>query len=199
MLTIYGDVISGNCYKVKLIAELTGRAYDWRHVDVVAGETRTSEFLALNPNGKIPLIVLENGERLAESNAILHFLAEGSDYLPAAPLARAKVLQWLFFEQYSHEPAIAVARYIIRYLKRPPEMAARLAATVDAGHKALKVMETQLAKTPFLTGETFTIADIALFAYTHVAHEGDFDLTPYPAIEGWLGRVKAQPGFVPMG
>lgn len=199
MLTIYGDAISGNCFKVRLIATLTGRAYEWRQVDVQKGETRTAEFLALNPNGKVPIVVLEDGEVLAESNAILFYLAEGSPYLPEDRLERARVLQWLFFEQYSHEPAIAVARYIIRFLKRPPEMAARLAATREAGARALNVMEQQLKTTPFFVGDRFTIADIALYAYTHVAEEGEFDLTPYPAIRAWLKRIEAVPGFVPMG
>ena len=199
MLTIYGDVISGNCYKVKLIAVLTGRAFEWRPVDVVKGETRTPDFLAMNPNGKVPLIVLENGETLAESNAILHYLAEGSRYLPTDALARAKVLQWLFFEQYSHEPYIAVARYIIRFLGRPAAAEARLKGTKAPGLAALHVMERQLSATPFLTGESFTIADIALFAYTHVAEEGEFDLAPFPAIRAWFKRIEAVPGFVPMG
>ncbi|WP_334128823.1 glutathione S-transferase family protein [Sneathiella sp.] len=199
MLTIYGDAISGNCYKVKLIAVLTGRAFEWRPVNVVKGETRTEEFLALNPNGRVPIIVLDSGEVLAESNAILFYLAEGSPYLPEDPLARARVLQWMFFEQYSHEPYIAVARYIIRFLGRPAAMEARLAGTKEPGLAALRVMERQLSLTPFLTGETFTIADIALYGYTHLAGEGEFDLAPFPAIRAWFKRIEAVPGFIPMG
>lgn len=199
MLTIYGDAISGNCYKVKLIAVLTGRAFEWRPVNVVKGETRTEEFLALNPNGRVPIIVLNSGEVLAESNAILFYLAEGSPYLPEDPLARARVLQWMFFEQYSHEPYIAVARYIIRFLGRPAAMEARLAGTKEPGLAALRVMERQLSLTPFLTGETFTIADIALYGYTHLAEEGEFDLAPFPAIRAWFKRIEAVPGFIPMG
>lgn len=199
MLTIYGDAISGNCYKVKLIAVLTGRAFEWRPVNVVKGETRTEEFLALNPNGRVPIIVLDSGEVLAESNAILFYLAEGSPYLPEDPLARARVLQWMFFEQYSHEPYIAVARYIIRFLGRPAAMEARLAGTKEPGLAALRVMERQLSTTPFLTGETFTIADISLYGYTHLAEEGEFDLTPFPAIRAWFKRIEAVPGFIPMG
>ncbi|MCF8467785.1 MAG: glutathione S-transferase family protein [Sneathiella sp.] len=199
MLTIYGDVNSGNCYKVKLAAEQLGLAYQWRAVDILKKETHTDDFLAKNPNGKIPLLEMEDGTLLSESNAILYFLARDTALFPTDKLAQARVLQWLFFEQYSHEPFIAVARYIIRYLKCPPEMAARLQSTQEGGYKALAIMEAQLGKTPFLAGDRYSIADIGLFAYTHVADEGDFDLAPYPAIRNWITRVEQQPGYVPIG
>ncbi|MDF2369031.1 glutathione S-transferase family protein [Sneathiella sp.] len=199
MLTIYGDVNSGNCYKAKLAAEQCGHAYDWRPVDILKKETHTEDFLAKNPNGKIPLLELEDGTCLSESNAILFFLARDTALFPADKLAQARVLQWLFFEQYSHEPYIAVARYIIRYLGRPAEMEETLQSKMAGGYKALQVMETQLAKTPFLTGESYSIADIGLFAYTHVAAEGDFDLSRFPAVLDWIDRVKQQPGYVPIG
>lgn len=198
MLTIYGDIQSGNCYKVKLLAEQLGLPHAWKHVDILAGETRTAEFLARNPNGKIPVLEEPDGFRLAESNAILCYLAEGSVFLPQDRRERALVMQWLFFEQYSHEPYVAVARFIIKYLGRPAEREKGLAAKQAGGVKALAVLEQQLAHSPFLAGSRYTIADIALYAYTHVAHEGGFDLAPYPAIQAWLDRVAVRPGYVAM-
>ncbi len=198
MLTLYGDHRSGNCYKVELLLAQLGRSYRFVDVDVLRGQSRTPEFLALNPNGKIPLLQLEDGRCLPESNAILCYLADGTPLWPAERFARAQVLQWMFFEQYSHEPYIAVARFIVAYLGRPAAREADLAAKMAPGHKALAVMERQLATTPFLCGNDYTIADIALYAYTHVAHEGEFDLAPYPALRDWLARVRAQPGHVEM-
>lgn len=198
MLTIYGDIQSGNCYKVKLLAQQLGLPHAWHHIDIMAGGTRTAEFLSMNPNGKIPLIEEPDGFRLAESNAILCYLAEGSALLPQERRERARVMQWLFFEQYSHEPYVAVARFIIKYLGRPAEREKDLAAKQAGGLKALAVLERQLEQTPFLAGQRYTIADIALYAYTHVAHEGGFDLGPYPALNAWLARVAAQPGHVSM-
>lgn len=197
MLTLYGDHRSGNCYKVELALAQLGLDHRFVGVDVLRGQTRTPEFLALNANGKIPLLQLDDGRCLAESNAILCYLADGTPLWPAERYARAQVLQWLFFEQYSHEPYIAVARFIVQYLKRPPERASDLAAKMAPGHRALAVMEQQLARQPWLVGD-YSIADIALYAYTHVAAEGDFDLAPYPAIRAWLDRVRAQPGHVAM-
>lgn len=198
MYTVYGDYNSGNCYKIKLMLSLLGLEYQWVAVDILNGETQTPEFLAKNPNGKIPVLELEDGTCLWESNAILNFLADGSQYLPSEPRLRTQVLQWQFFEQYSHEPCIAVARFIQFYLGLPEERMAEYRSMHKAGYRALAVMEQQLKRTPFLVGETFSIADIALYAYTHVAHQGGFDLAPYPAIQQWLGRVLEQPGYIGM-
>ena len=198
MYTVYGDYNSGNCYKIKLMLNLLGIEYQWVAVDILNGETQTPEFLAKNPNGKIPVLELEDGTCLWESNAILNFLADGSAYLPSEPRLRTQVLQWQFFEQYSHEPCIAVARFIQFYLGLPEERLAEYHAMQKAGYRALAVMEQQLKRTPFLVGETFSIADIALYAYTHVAYQGGFDLAPYPAIQQWLGRVAEHPGYIGM-
>ncbi|WP_219060572.1 glutathione S-transferase family protein [Pseudomonas sp. UMAB-08] len=198
MYTVYGDYNSGNCYKIKLMLNLLGIEYQWVAVDILNGETQTPAFLAKNPNGKIPVLELEDGTCLWESNAILNFLADGSAYLPSEPRLRTQVLQWQFFEQYSHEPCIAVARFIQFYLGLPEERLAEYHTMQKAGYRALAVMEQQLKRTPFLVGETFSIADIALYAYTHVAYQGGFDLAPYPAIQQWLGRVAEQPGYIGM-
>ena len=198
MYTVYGDYRSGNCYKLKLLLNLLGLPYQWVAVDILKGEARTAAFLAKNPNGKIPLLELADGTHLWESNAILNYLAEGSALLPSERLQRARVLQWQFFEQYSHEPAVAVARFIQLYQGMPAARQAEYEQCHKAGYKALQVMEQQLQGTNFLCGETYSIADIALYAYTHVAHEGGFDLSGFPAIQAWLQRVASQPGHVPM-
>jgi glutathione S-transferase len=197
-MKIYGDVRSGNCYKIKLLTALLDVPHDWIPVNVLAGETRTAEFLAKNPNGKIPLLELDEGRYLAESNAILHFLAAGSALLPTGNYEKALVLQWQFFEQYSHEPYIAVARFINKYLGLPEARRAEYAAKQEGGHRALAVMERQLVKTPYLAGQRLTIADISLYGYTHVAHEGGFDLSGYPAVNAWLRRIAAHPRYVGM-
>ena len=199
MLQVYGDQRSGNCYKIKLMLNLLGQPYEWIPVDILAGETRTEAFLAMNPNGKIPVVKLEDGSCLWESNAILNYLAEGSAYLPSDARLRTQVLQWQFFEQYSHEPYVAVARFIKVYENLPEEKAERYAHCLSRGYRALRVMEQQLSRTPFLVGDAYSIADIALYAYTHVAHEGGFDLGAYPAINAWLKRVAEQPGHIAMG
>lgn len=199
MHKVYGDVISGNCYKVKLILELLGQPYQWVPVDILKGETQSDAFLALNPNGKIPVLELEDGTTLWESNAILNFLAEGSDLLPTEPRLRTQVLQWQFFEQYSHEPYVAVARFIKRYQGMPAERAEEYQVCLVRGYKALRVMEQQLSRTPYLVGDTYSIADIALYAYTHVAEEGGFDLSGFPAIQAWMARVAAHPRHVSIG
>lgn len=196
---VYGDVYSGNCYKVKLLMRLLGIGHEWIHVDIMQGESRTPEFLAMNPNGKVPVVRLPDGRYLSESNAILNYLAEGSEYLPADRYERAQVLQWQFFEQYSHESCIATSRYIIRYLGRPPEQEPRLQEKAAPGYKALDVMERHLSSRPFFVGDRYTIADITLYAYTHVADEGGFDLAKYTNIRAWLDRVANQPGHVGMG
>ncbi|GIZ50478.1 glutathione S-transferase family protein [Noviherbaspirillum aridicola] len=197
-MKVYGDIFSGNCYKVKLMLALLGIPHEWVHVDIVAGATREPGFLALNPNAKIPVLEFAPGEHLWESNAILNYLADGTPFLPSERLARARVLQWQFFEQYSHEPQIAVARFIARYLGLPENRRQEYLARQEGGHKALRVMEDQLRRTPYIAGDVYTIADISLYAYTHVAHEGGFDLSAYPAIGAWIARVASHPGHVTM-
>lgn len=197
-MKIYGDTQSGNCYKVQLVCQLLNIDHQWIDVDILAGDTKSDDFLKKNPNGKIPLLELDSGETLSESNAIINYLAFGSDLYPNDRLAQARVLQWQFFEQYSHEPFIAVARFINKYLGLPEDKADEYAAKQTGGHKALQVMEQQLAQTPFLAGEKVTTADITLYAYTHVADEGGFELEAYPAIRAWLDRVAALPNFRPM-
>ena len=199
MIKVYGDVNSGNCYKVKLLAEQSGIAYEWINVDILNDETLSAAFLQKNPNGKIPLLETEDGQFLPESNAILHYLAQGTRFLPEDRFEQAQVLQWLFFEQYSHEPYIATARYIVRYLGRPADMESTLAAKMAPGNKALRVMEEHLRSHTYFVGGRYTIADIGLFAYTHVAEEGGFVLAEYPAICAWIQRVKLQPGYVEIG
>jgi glutathione S-transferase len=197
-LRIYGDSRSGNCYKLKLLCAELGMDFDWQEVDILAGDTRTPEFLAMNPNGKIPLLVLPDGRCLAESNAILCFLADGSEYFRGDAFARSAVLQWLFFEQYSHEPYIATSRFIIQYLGSPPDRQTELEQKKQGGYKALGVLEQQLEKSDYLTGNELSIADVALFAYTHVAAEGDFDLGNFPAIGAWIERIRMRPNFLAM-
>ena len=197
-LTIYGDPRSGNCYKLQLLCAEMKIPYEWQEVDILAGDTRTPEFLAMNANGKIPLLALPDGRYLAESNAILCYLADGSDFFGHEAFSRAEILQWLFFEQYSHEPYIATSRFIIRYLGNPPDRQADLQQKKDGGYAALGVMERQLDAHAFIVGDQFTIADIALFAYTQVADEGGFDLTGFPAILDWVERIRSRPGFIPM-
>jgi len=198
MYKVYGDYNSGNCYKIKLMLNLLGAEYEWVPVDILNGETETEAFLAKNPNGKIPVLELDDGTYLWESNAILNFLAEGTPYLLSEPRLRTQMLQWQFFEQYSHEPAIAVARFLQFYLGLPEERMQEYRSLHKRGYRVLKVMEQQLQRTPFLVGEQFSIADIALYAYTHVAHQGGFDLDQFPGIQAWLERVKQQPGYVGM-
>ena len=198
MLKVYGDCRSGNCFKVKLMLHLLALPYEWVAIDVLKGETQCDDFLAKNPNGKIPVLELEDGTCLWESNAILNFLADGTEYLPSEPRLRTQVLQWQFFEQYSHEPYVAVARFIQLYQGMPEERLAEYKECHVRGHKAFKVMEQQLQRTPYLVGDKLSIADIALYAYSHVADEGGFDLSPYPAIGAWLARVASHPRYVGM-
>jgi glutathione S-transferase len=193
MFIVFGMSDSGNCYKVRLGLEQLNRPYRWVEVDPARGDTRTPEFLAMNPNGKVPTLQLEDGSFLPESNAILYYLADGSRLLPAERESRARVLQWMFFEQYSHEPYVAVARAIVRYQPPDSPRRAELPRLLERGAHALGVMEQHLARSPFLVGERYSIADIALYAYTHCAADGGFDLSAYPAIGSWLGRVRSQP------
>jgi glutathione S-transferase len=172
--------------------------YDWNEIDTVRGDTRTARFLAMNPNGKAPLLEIEPGSYLPESNAIIFYLADGTPLLPNDRLSRARVLQWLFFEQYSHEPYIAVARFLRRFHPDPAAQRTLADSKMNGGYRALEVMEQHLGRSPFFVGERYTIADIALYAYTHVAHDGGFDLERFPSVRAWLARVKAQPGYVGM-
>ena len=199
MYRVYGMALSGNCYKLKLALTQLGQPFEWIEVDSVNGKTRTDEFRKLNPNMKVPVLQLPDGTLLPESNAGLWYLAEGSDLIPDGRLERARVLQWMFFEQYTHEPAIAVARFIVAFKGNPPELQAKLAECMVRGEHALKVMEQHLQQHPFFAADRYTIADNALFAYTHTAEDGGFDLGRYPAIRAWLRRVTETPNFVPMG
>ena len=188
MLTVYGDSISGNCLKVKWTAEKLAIPYRWRELDVLKAETRTADFLALNPAGQVPLVILPDGRALAQSNAIIVHLAEGSALIPADPYDRAKMFEWLFWEQYSHEPQIAVRIARKHFLgKRDDELDPSL---LTKGNAALARMELQLKHTPFLVGDAFSLADVALVAYTRRAHLGGFDLEAYPAVRGWVLRVE---------
>lgn len=196
-LVIYGDPISGNCLKVKWIADLLGLAYRWIDTDVVRRQTRTPGFLSLNPAGQVPIVVFPDGRVLAQSNAILLHLAEQakSRLVPADPFSRAKVYEWLFWEQYSHETAIAVRRFQKTYMKKPDcEIDPKL---LERGHAALARMELQLQREGFIAGPLFTVADIALLAYTRVAHEGGFDLRDYPQTKQWVARAEKELAIAP--
>jgi glutathione S-transferase len=198
MITVYGYGASGNCWKVAQILRLTGHAFRWVETDSNAGATRTEAFLAMNPNGKVPTVVLEDGAVLTESNAILTHFAEGTEWLPPPGLARTRVMEWLFFEQYSHEPYIAVARNIRAFLKAAEANAARLEQCRIGGERALGVMERRLGRHDWLTDAGPTVADIALVAYTQVAEEGGFVLGRWPGVKAWVGRVLARPEIVPL-
>lgn len=198
MIRLYGMTGSGNCWKPVALLRHLQQPFEWIEVSTLDGQTRTPEFLALNPNGRVPLMELAPGQRLAESNAMLCHLAEGTPYLPPPGYARSKVMEWLFFEQYSHEPYIATVRFWVQFLGKRDEWRDKIAEASQRGRAALAVMERQLTATRFIAGQGYSIADIALYAYTHVADEGDYDLAPYPALRDWLARVEAQPGFVPM-
>ncbi len=198
MYRLYDYLPSGNGYKVRLLLTLLGLPFERVELDIDRAETRTAAYLAKNPNGRIPALELENGEVLAESNAILFYLADGTPYLPDDRWLRAQVLQWMFFEQYSHEPYVAVARYFLQHLEMTEARRVLLAEKQDKGRAALAVMEDHLATRTYFVGERPTIADLALYAYTHVADEGGYDLEPYPAVRAWLARVAAEPGHIPI-
>ncbi|MBX2865012.1 MAG: glutathione S-transferase family protein [Leptolyngbyaceae cyanobacterium MAG.088] len=198
MYKIYGDMLSGNCYKIKLLMQFLDIKHEWVNVDILASETHTAEFKTMNPNARIPVIQLDGDSCLWESNAILNYLATDTPWLPQDNYKRAKVLQWQFFEQYSHEPYIATARYINKYLGLPKEREAEYHAKQPGGHKALAVMEKHLADNQFFLGAQVTIADISLYAYTHVADEGGFDLSTYGHIQRWFKDFESIPGYITM-
>ena len=198
MLRLYDFLASGNGYKVRLLLTQLGIPFERVELDILSGATRTQEYLAINANGRIPLLEISSEERLAESNAILFYLAEGTVFLPKARWQRAKVLEWLFFEQYSHEPNISTPRFWLKYQLLNDERRAALAQKMKLGYAALEVMDRHLVRHSFFVTDTYTIADIALYAYTHVAHEGGFDLAPYAAVRAWMERVRAQPRHIPI-
>jgi glutathione S-transferase len=198
MLRLYDYLPSGNGYKVRLLLHQLGIPFERVELDIVRGETRTPEFLARNPNGRIPTLELEDGTHLAESNAILWYLGDGTRFVPDDPYERAKALQWLFFEQYEHEPAIAVARFLKTYYGRPEVWEAQREQLTKRGVKALRALEEGLAEREWLVGGAMSIADVSLYAYTHAADEGGFSLEDLPSIRAWLERVASQPGHVPM-
>ena len=198
MLKLYDFLESGNGYKVRLLLHQLDIPFERVELDVMNGASRTPEFLARNRNGRIPLLELEDGTALAESNAIQFYLAEGTPFLPTGRLERAQVLQWMFFEQYSHEPYIAVVRAWTHWPSRAPSNPDEIAARRARGYDALAVMEDHLHHRDWFASGRYTIADIALYAYTHVAREGGFDLSPYPAVNAWLARVRSQPRHIPI-
>jgi glutathione S-transferase len=195
---LYNSPISGNCYKVRLLLAHLGIPYEMRDVDVVDRSDPREQLRGLSPTRRVPTLVLDDGRPLAESNAILWYFGDGTLFVPADAYERAKVLQWLFFEQYDHEPAVAVARFLRTYSGKPDVWESRRAHLMSRGSKALDALEAALVDGRWLVGDRMTIADIALFAYTHVADEGGFDLEPYPEIRAWLDRVAGEPGHVPM-
>ena len=192
MLKLYDYLDSGNGYKVRLLLAQLALPYRHLQLDIMRGETRTPQFLAINPNGRIPVLELEGGRHLIESDAILWYLADGTIYLPSERFARAQVLQWMFFEQYSHEPYLATPRYIVRHLAVSDPRRAELPQRLARGREALVVMETHLRGHDYFVDERYTIADIALYAYTHVAEDGGLELAPFPRVRTWLDRVAAQ-------
>ena len=197
-MKIYGDVKSGNCYKLKLICALLEIEHEWIPIDILRGETRSTQYLGLNAAGQIPVAVTDDDEILTQSNAILYYLARDSEYWPQDLLEQTRVLQWQFFEQYDHEPSIAVARFIRHYQRMPEERRQEYDAKLKAGYRALDYMERHLAGSEFLVANLCSIADISLYAYTHVAEEGGFELADYPAIRAWIGRIQNLPRYVSM-
>ena len=197
---LYDYLDSGNGYKIRLLLAQLGQSYRWTELDIDRGETRTPQFLAKNPNGRIPTLELDDGTFLAESDAILWYLAEGTPFVPADRIGRAQVLQWMFFEQYSHEPYVATPRYIVRHLPKDSPRQAELPDRMKRGRDALGVMDKHLQSRTFFVGERYSIADIALYAYTHVAPQAGpgLDLAPFPNVLAWLGRVAAQPKHIPI-
>jgi glutathione S-transferase len=195
-MLLYNSAVSGNCYKVRLLLAQLGLEYETTDVSVVDRSNRAELLGDLNPGLRVPTLLLDDGRPLAESNAILWYFGDGTAFVPEDPYERAQVLQWLFFEQYSHEPYIAVARFLLGYSGEPARFERQRERLLTAGYAALDAMERHLAAREFLAADRYSIADISLYAYTHVAHEGDFELEPYPSVRGWLERVAVQPGHV---
>jgi glutathione S-transferase len=198
MYRVYGMSASGNCHKVRMVLEALELPYEWTEIDPVRGQTRTPEFMAMNPNGQVPVLEIGTGVYLPQSNAILCYLADDTPLVPDDRLQCARAMQWMFFEQYSHEPYIAVARFLRKFHPDPASQRALVETRMDGGYRALAVMEGHLANEAFFAAGRYTIADIALYGYTHVAEEGGFDLARFPAVRAWLARVEAQPGYVRM-
>ncbi|UCI09426.1 glutathione S-transferase family protein [Mesorhizobium sp. B1-1-8] len=198
-MILYDMIDSGNCYKPRLLMAKLGTPFTRVEVNSHTGETRKADYVAKNPNAMVPLLELDDGRRIAESNAILLYLAEGTRFLPADRYERALAYQWLFFEQYSHEPYIAVRKALLTFPERAKDATPeRLALTLERGNKALGVMNRHLETDAFFTGGAFSVADIALYAYTHTAEMGGFQLDAYPAVVAWLKRVEADKGHVPI-
>ena len=196
MITLYDYLDSGNGYKIRLLLAQLGIPYRHVELDIMRGETRTPEYLAMNPDGRIPMLELDDGRHLAQSDAILWYLADGTDLLPTERFARAQVLQWMFFEQYSHEPYVATPRFIMRHFAADSPRRAELPQRQARGRDALAVMERHLHSHSYFVGERYTIADIALYGYTHVAEDGGIELGPYPSVRAWLERIAGQPRYV---
>lgn len=199
MYKVFGMSASGNCYKVKLLLKQLGIDFQWEEVDVLQGGTRTSEFLEMNPNGKVPMLQIGDDQYLPESNAILCYLADGTPLWSSERFKKAETLQWLFFEQYSHEPYIAVARFIQKLLPPNHPRRAELVNLQERGYQALQIMEKHLSNSLFFVDNNYSIADIALYAYTHIAEDGGFNLTPFAAIQAWMQRVQTQPEHIVIG
>ena len=198
MITVHGYSPSGNCHKLRMLLGHLGRPYHWIEVDSAHGATRTPEYLAKNPNGRVPMIEADDGRIMVESNAILCWLADGTPYFAGDAWQRAQTLSWMFFEQYSHEPFVAVARFICGWTPADSPRRADLPKLRERGHQALAVMEKHLSANAWFRSIGYGIADIALFGYTHCAEDGGFDLARFPRVVAWLDRVRAQPGFVAM-
>ncbi len=198
MTIVYGDMQSGNCYKIALLFAQLDIAHEWREILVTQGETRTEQFLSMNPAGQIPAVILDDGTVLTQSNAVLHYFAAGTDLVPTEKLLHTRVLEWQFFEQYNHEPTIAVRRFIKKFLNLPADRLVEYNAKEEGSYRALGVMEKRLSEHDFLVGESYSIADISLYAYTHVADEAGIDLDRFPGIVRWLGTVKNQVGYIGM-
>jgi glutathione S-transferase len=196
MLELFDYLDSGNGYKIRLLLAQLDLPYRHRELDIMRGATRTAEFLAINPNGRIPVLGLDDGRYLTESDAILWYLADGTPYLPSERFARAQVLQWMFFEQYSHEPYVATPRFIVRHLPADDPRRAELPQRLARGRVALALMDAHLHSREYFVDERYTIADIALYAYTHVAEDGGLELAPFPRLRAWLARVVAQPRYL---
>ena len=195
-MRIFGDSISGNCLKVKFVSDFLAIPYQWEEVDILKGESRTPAFLAINPSGQVPVILLDDGRSIAQSNAIILYLAEGSRLIPGDAFARAKMMEWLFWEQYSHEPYIAVARFQVVYQHKPvAQLEARL---VERGNAALTRLEMAVREQRFLVGDMMTLADISLVAYTRMAGQGGFELDGFPRVQAWVTRVESALGLGPL-